>query len=790
LKNDRFNRRSYALVLQLIGEALRHDPLSSVCSDNNPGNSNFEEMRMSRFGNVSSSASGRIRGGRSLLPALALLLSASGMIVLSGCGTQGGMNLSGGSSSESKGVTISGKVHGGQQPVGGADVYLYAVGTVGYATAPTLLGQTTTSTDGNGTFTYSSLNYTCPAAPGDQVFLLAKGGNPGLGTASPIGVNPNLVLIEALGTCASIPTNVVVNEVTTVASAYALAQFLTYSGTVGTPPLSQPAVGAIPSIGIPTGGPSCSAPNWLSTGANTCNYVGLKNAFATVPNLVDLSTGQVPSNSKVPSYTTAGINGGNDSYVPSARINTLANILSACVNSTGGDATDNSTICGALFEATTPGSTGTAPTDTLQAILNLAQSPYLASAANTEFFNLAGINAPFQTPAAMSAAPNDWTLALGYTGGGFVNATLGTHGVTNAEGLAIDAQGNIWTTSTADQSSGTGGIVGFYNNGVPITPATTSGAWGAYQTNANYPWGNPSIGLDGNIWYVNYMGTLTAINQSGASVQSPIALPASVAGTQPTGVALDATGNIWVTGRPSVSSGGLVEYNSSGLLQSPSYSFSDGMAGNSGVALDNAGYVWISAGNSSYQVAAATGDLVHEYTGVATFGSLAVDTTGNVFGCNGGEISELIPNSTSSTPFFASGGCDGGSAGSSVFGSIALDGAGNLWSPRLGDTVGYLSEVSSGGTTLSPATYGYQGKGTSGGFDNDGEVGGTLLSDKGSGQGGIAGVAVDGSGNVWALNALTDGVAAHQLVEFVGLGAPTVQPTVLALKYSTQTTLP
>jgi hypothetical protein len=623
---------------------------------------------------------------------------------------------------------------------------------------------------------------------------LAKGGNPGGGT------NPNLVLIEALGSCASIPTNVVVNEVTTVASAYSLAQFLTYSGTVATPPSSTVAAGTIPGIGIPTGGGSCnSGAKWLSTGASTCNYTGLKNAFATVPNLVSLATGLVPSNSKVPSYTTAGITGGNDSYVPSARINTLANILAACINTTGGSAGDGAgpdadsgdSYCGTLFDATTPDSTGTAPTDTLQAILNLAQNPYLGSSANTEFFNLAAINAPFLTPAQMTAKPNDWTLALAYTGGGFVNATLGTHGYTNAEGLAIDAQGNVWAASTADQSTGTGGIVGFYNDGVPITPATTSGAWGAYQTNATYPWGNPAIDLSGNIWYVNYVGTLTAIDQSGAQVLSPVTLPASVAGTQPKGVALDASSNIWVTGIPaSGSGGGLVEYNSSGVKQSPSYSFTAGSAGTSGIALDNAGNVWISAGNS-YQVAAATGNLVHEYTGVSTFGSLAVNTAGNVFGCNSDKISELIPSTTSSTLLSATGGCDGASIGDGIFGSIALDGAGNLWSPILGNSLGHLSEVSSSsGTTLSPATYGYQGIGTPGTTEGTGETSRTLLSESASTSGGIAGVAVDGSGNVWALNAYTDGAATDQLVEFVGLGAPTVQPTVLALKYNTQTQLP
>ncbi len=50
---------------------------------------------------------------------------------------------------------------------------------------------------------------------------------------------------------------------------------------------------------------------------------------------------------------------------------------------------------------------------------------------------------------------------------------------------------------------------------------------------------------------------------------------------------------------------------------------------------------------------------------------------------------------------------------------------------------------------------------------------------------GVAGAAMDGSGNLWILNADTGTTASHgnALVEFIGIGAPVVTPTSLALQF-------
>jgi hypothetical protein len=760
---------------------------------------------MSRFCAVTSAACGRAPNRR-VLSGLVILLGATGLMFLAGCGANGALNLSGGgSSTESQGASIKGTVYGGQAPVTGATVTLYAAGTSGYGSAAVQLAQTTTSSTPGSLGSFTLPAYTCPAAPGDLTFLVATSGNPGNAGGQ---TNPNLVQLAALGSChASGFTSqfVWMDEVTTVASTYSLAQFLSYtSGSIDTFPASSVTAGTVPFIGIPTSGTSCNAAdNWTSTGAHTCNYVGLANAMALVKNMVSLSTGNVPSNSEVPSYTAAGINPGNDSYVPSARINTLANILSSCVNSTGGVANDGSN-CGTLFGATTPASTTIAPTDTLQAIWNLAQKPSLSSTNNTALFGLVTKNPAFSTPASLTSAPNDWTLVLGYTSGGFINNVYGPSADSGySGGLSIDQQGNLWAMSEGDDGmTSQGGIVGLTNQGVPISPNTNTTTWGAFQSGADaaFPWGDPAIALNGDIYFGNLgSGTFTGINQAGAQVLAPVTTPFGAGGGYPTGQALDTSGNFWVVGTPNGSTQvQAIKYSSSGsTLESPA-AYPDGVVAEySGVAIDNNGDVWFSTSNGDIQASESTGALTHYYAGSNNYGQLQVTSAGDVFGCNTGYIFEDEPPSS----FVQLPGINGCNVGNE-FAPNAIDGNGNLWEPVLSDTesgsVAHLNEVSSVGPSyslLSPATTGYQGIGVAaGGGTTDGE-GAYYLLEQGPGgaQNLMTGAQVDGSGNVWILNGYANvpgNVATEQLVEFVGLGAPTVQPTSLALQYNTFTQLP
>src|ERR1700735_3599313 len=92
---------------------------------------------------------------------------------------------------------IQGNVHGGQQPVAGAHVHLFAANSAGYGTpsisllnpanpgvySDTLGGYVLTAPLGN--FSYGG-DYAC--TPGQQVYVLVTGGNPGTlptGTSNP-----------------------------------------------------------------------------------------------------------------------------------------------------------------------------------------------------------------------------------------------------------------------------------------------------------------------------------------------------------------------------------------------------------------------------------------------------------------------------------------------------------------------------------------------------------------------------------------------------------------------------
>ena len=114
---------------------------------------------------------------------------------------------------------ISGTVIGGQQPVSGARIQLYAVGTSGDASAAKPLIAVTPYTDANGNFSITGL-YKCPTSS-SLVYLVASGGNPGL----TVGTNNAAInLMAALGACSSLSasTYISVNEITTVAAVAAL----------------------------------------------------------------------------------------------------------------------------------------------------------------------------------------------------------------------------------------------------------------------------------------------------------------------------------------------------------------------------------------------------------------------------------------------------------------------------------------------------------------------------------------------------------------------------------------
>jgi len=287
-----------------------------------------------------------------------------------------------------QGTVIHGQAWGGQQPVVQATVQLWATGTAGYGSASTKLitGVTAVTTDASGDFTITG-DFTCPATSSTPVYLTVTAGY-----ATPNAPNPNLALMAALGPCdglANIPF-VNVNELTTVASVWALSPFMAGMDHVGT---------------------------------SATNSLGLLNAFGAVNKLVNIGSGTV-GGPALPAGAT----------VPTQEINGLADILATCVNSTGG--TDNDgTPCGTLFHNTKVN--GVAPTDTVTAAMNIAQHPSANAAALYD--EIPSIGAVFPTN---MAQPSAWTIIVNYSGSG----------IKAPRGVANDASGNVWIANAGGDS--------------------------------------------------------------------------------------------------------------------------------------------------------------------------------------------------------------------------------------------------------------------------------------------------------------------------------------------------
>jgi len=264
--------------------------------------------------------------------------------------------------SRSKSIGIKGAVHGGQQPVVGASIQLFAAGSTGDASPATPLLMSAVQTDQNGSFSITS-DYTCPSAS-TEVYLVATGGNPGL----PAGTNnASLAMMAALGQCGllSASTFISINEVTTVGSLAALFPFMS------------------------------SATN---LGASLADAAQLTTAFAQVNEYTNIATGTAPGPALPAGSNASG-----------AQIYTLADIVASCINSAGGKAGDGSS-CGTLFNLATPAG-GQAPTDTIVALLNILKNPTQNTSA---LFNLSLPAAPFQP--SLSSAPSNWFLPIYVTG--------------------------------------------------------------------------------------------------------------------------------------------------------------------------------------------------------------------------------------------------------------------------------------------------------------------------------------------------------------------------------------
>jgi hypothetical protein len=236
---------------------------------------------------------------------------------------------------------------------------------------------------------------------------------------------------------------------------------------------------------------------------------GIANAFANAGNLATLATG-------VALATTPAGNG----TVPQAEINTLANILAACVNS--------SSACSTLLNtATADGTaTGTKATDTTSAAINIAHNP---GANVAGLYGLASGTSPFAP--GLSAVPNDWTVGLS-----FVESSVPGAGFeAQPSAIAIDSSGNAWIANFGDNS-----VTELSNVG-----AVLSGANGFTSGGLNGPEGI-AIDSSDNVWITNETGnSVTKLSSTGV----PIFASGGYAGgglNGPGGIAIDSSSNAWI----------------------------------------------------------------------------------------------------------------------------------------------------------------------------------------------------------------------------------------------------
>jgi hypothetical protein len=650
-------------------------------------------------------------------------------VLLAGCSGTSVVTPPETSTNAAAGAPLQGMVHGGQQAIVGAKVYLYAAAISGYGQPSVSLlqstGNTTKDTNGHyyvttqtgGTFNITG-DYTCPSTNAyAQVYLYSIGGDPGLGE----GANSSAGLLAALGNCSSLGSApfIVVNEVSTVATAYAIAGYATDATDVST------------------------------DGNSTLQQTnGITNAFATTSNLEVLSVGLPPTSTKTP--------GGNGT-IPQREIDTLADILAACVNSNGtvtGGATP--TPCYTLFtNALAGGTSGAQPTDTATAAINIAHNPW---ANVSTLFGLSLITAPFEPT--LNSAPNDFTVAITYTGSGLDGTGFAP------EGIAIDDAGNVWVPNYLSSN-----VSEFNSNGVANKNSP-------FTSGLNDP---TSVAIDiyGSAWVTSYNGdTVSAFTSSGAPISG------SGGGlNNPYGIAFDKTNHSWIA---NFGGNSLSEFSSTltgGTPITGTNGFTDdSLVGPAGIASDNSGNIWTvnyAAATSSVTKAVPSSSpglpptfSAYEGAGLSSPYGAAVDAGGNVWATNrsgnsgGGSISELNSAGAAISPDpdgFTGGGVD------DPYG-IAIDGAGNVWIANNGGVSGTtgnsISEYKPGATTVTAISgpLGYVASGLVAPY----------------------GIAIDGSGNVWVASDNTSG----PLTEFVGAAVPVVTPLAAGVAYDELGTRP
>lgn len=645
-----------------------------------------------------------------------------------------------------------------------------------------------TSCDAHGKFT---IQHKKPSSKNAVLYLIAEAA-PLFGASTEKANSQVIHLATVLGQ-APYPKNIVINERTTVATAYSMAQFIK---------------------GHRIGGPD----------------IGLQNAAATVRNLVNIRNGNIGFTLKT------SPNGEETSALPT--MNSLANILAVCVS--------HAKSCELLFAMTTPPTESSSPHNTLDSIVNIAHFPGNKVEELLQFAQLKIAYTPALSPdAAIDPLNpnhiNSWILALRYVGNGPNGQRLDGPG-----NIAFDSKGNAWVNNNYSFGSDPEEIRCGSTKVIKLTPTGHNAPGAPYGGNDQLQNGVHAGGLYGagfgiavdgndNAWVTNFgfQGQLPPDDTSGqlpcpnnpdvlsvsasqfsshGKAVSPDGDPSQnipggyrVLGEdtsgntvdllgQPQGIKVDRSGNVWIAGCVK----GTITRFRGGNPNHIDHLAVEGLDKAFDITIDNKGHAWMT-GNGTNNVVEMNkkfeqvGSLV---TGFDRPMGIASDSAGNVWVAQAGLVSPPCPALLDPSGVIGDDGSQNTHAAVGLiqhkgnkrkvtqFGKgndehhrdglrwpwgIAVDGNDNVWvanfaGQRIMQLCGAENAKCPGsletGDPISPDS----------GYFNNGLVR-------------ITGIQIDPSGNVWmANNWLLEGFikpqnpGGHQVVVFIGLAGPVKTP--------------
>ena len=361
---------------------------------------------------------------------------------------------------------------GSAQPLPNVNITLFEA----TAALPTTVGQATTGAVGQFAIPYRNRT-------SSRIFFVKA------------DIGGGVEFVTVLGP--KLPDSVTINELTTVAASYSMAQF-------------------------------------LRAGVIAGNSFGLQIGAGMNDNIVASATGQ-----SSPVLLTSP-NADQTNSLRSTR--SLANLLAACVN--------DPDVTASFFDLTTPAG-GLPPHNTTEALANLARDPGQNVAGIYALTLLSNLYAP-----PLVDIPDAWTVTVKVNDSGDDSILIGGPG-----NLAFDERGFAWVTNNVVQGTPNSsnyvlalkpnGQPADGRNGTPRSPLTGGGVLGTGF--------GVTIDPRGSVWFGNFgwgmcsgcdpspsgNGSLSRFTLSGAAMSQPNGYQGGPVRAQ--GLGADAEGNIWIS---------------------------------------------------------------------------------------------------------------------------------------------------------------------------------------------------------------------------------------------------